>query len=360
MIVRLSSLNYYPFGMVTLGRSFAAGSGYRFGFNGKESDAETYGSGNVYDYGFRIYNPRLGKFLSVDPLTSQYAFYSPYQFAGNDPVNFIDVDGLEKPVRNPLPKPKPVVRPNVSQNKNPRLQQYEHSNSRYRNLNATSNRSLASAKITTNNYKIPPKINYIMPSPLLVYSMSSLTTSSNNNKTGNAVVTATETINEIQTYLNDMKQFSIKIHYIESPIQNPNGPINYTENYMELCFGTSACGMDLNELDKKIALAKENFIWNAWIRPRTAEEKAAIIKEAQDGFYTTGFGDIEKASADVQLYVKQIKLAEEKYGSVPASRIVMDTLFKLVDDNKIQPFQTNEFIVPTITNGSPQGQVNPY
>ena len=42
---------------------------YRYGFNGKELDPEGMGGGqSTYDYGFRIYNPALGKFLSVDPL----------------------------------------------------------------------------------------------------------------------------------------------------------------------------------------------------------------------------------------------------------------------------------------------------
>ncbi len=78
-----------------VGRSWEGGSGYRYGFNGKEDDPETYGDGNIYDYGFRIYNPRLGKFLSVDPLTRSYTWYTPYQFAGNMPIYAIDIDGLE-------------------------------------------------------------------------------------------------------------------------------------------------------------------------------------------------------------------------------------------------------------------------
>ena len=70
-------------------------SGYRYGFNGKEQDPETYGQGNIYDYGFRIYNPRLGRFLSVDPLTQKYPWYSPYQFAGYMTTKYVDLDGLE-------------------------------------------------------------------------------------------------------------------------------------------------------------------------------------------------------------------------------------------------------------------------
>jgi hypothetical protein len=41
--------------------------GYRYGFNGKENDNEVKGERNQPDYGMRVYVPRLGKFLSVDP-----------------------------------------------------------------------------------------------------------------------------------------------------------------------------------------------------------------------------------------------------------------------------------------------------
>jgi RHS repeat-associated protein len=73
------------------------GFGYRFAFNGKELDTEGMGGGgSTYDYGFRIYNPAIGKFLSVDPLTKSYPWYTPYQFAGNKPIGAIDLDGLEE------------------------------------------------------------------------------------------------------------------------------------------------------------------------------------------------------------------------------------------------------------------------
>ena len=76
------------------GRNFSANT-YKYGFNGKENDNEVKGAGNSYDYGFRIYDPRIGKFLSVDPLTKSYPWFTPYQFAANKPINSIDLDGLE-------------------------------------------------------------------------------------------------------------------------------------------------------------------------------------------------------------------------------------------------------------------------
>jgi RHS repeat-associated protein len=84
------------FGMLMPGRTFAAQSSYRYGFNGKANDNEVKGEGNQQDYGMRIYDPRLGRFLSTDPLTSSYPFYSPYQFSGNMPIVAIDLDGLEE------------------------------------------------------------------------------------------------------------------------------------------------------------------------------------------------------------------------------------------------------------------------
>lgn len=43
----------------------------------------------------RIYDPRLGRFLSVDPLQKSYPELTPYQFANNSPIANIDLDGLE-------------------------------------------------------------------------------------------------------------------------------------------------------------------------------------------------------------------------------------------------------------------------
>jgi RHS repeat-associated protein len=59
-------------------------------------DNEVSGSGNQYDYGFRIYNPRIGRFLSTDPLFKSYPWNSMYAFAENEPISNIDLDGLEK------------------------------------------------------------------------------------------------------------------------------------------------------------------------------------------------------------------------------------------------------------------------
>jgi RHS repeat-associated protein len=88
---------YYAFGSSMTDLAYTHDTGkYRYGFNGKETDPES----GLQDYGFRIYNPGLAKFLSVDPITSDYPWYTPYQFAGNMPIGAIDLDGLEPTIAN--------------------------------------------------------------------------------------------------------------------------------------------------------------------------------------------------------------------------------------------------------------------
>ncbi|KXX67802.1 RHS repeat-associated core domain-containing protein [Flammeovirga sp. SJP92] len=93
----LSYSDYYPFGASIAGRSWSLenGKGYRYGFNGKENDTDLSSSQLIQDYGFRVYNPTIGKFLSVDPLTKSYPELTPYQFASNSPIAGVDLDGLE-------------------------------------------------------------------------------------------------------------------------------------------------------------------------------------------------------------------------------------------------------------------------
>jgi RHS repeat-associated protein len=75
-------------------RSFNAPE-YKYGFNGKEKDDETSVGGGSYDFGARIYDSRLGRWLSLDPLMTKYPSLSPYNFSENNPVFFNDPDGRD-------------------------------------------------------------------------------------------------------------------------------------------------------------------------------------------------------------------------------------------------------------------------
>ncbi|MCB9251553.1 MAG: hypothetical protein H6605_03750 [Flavobacteriales bacterium] len=75
-----------------VGRSWSGGT-YRYGFNGKEKDDEINVDGGSYDFGVRIYDSRLGKWLAVDPEFRSYPSNSPYTFALDNPIMFEDYEG---------------------------------------------------------------------------------------------------------------------------------------------------------------------------------------------------------------------------------------------------------------------------
>ncbi len=85
--------DYYPFGMLMPGRNFSS-ENYQFGFNGKEINGEVNGAGNSLDFGARIYDPRIGRWLSNDPLQKEYPSNSPYNFVRGNPILKVDIGGL--------------------------------------------------------------------------------------------------------------------------------------------------------------------------------------------------------------------------------------------------------------------------
>ncbi|MEZ4983520.1 MAG: RHS repeat-associated core domain-containing protein [Saprospiraceae bacterium] len=89
----IQRLWYYPFGMHLegIGQQLATpAQDYRY--NGKEKDEAT----GLYDYGFRWYDPAIGRFTGVDPIADQFAWVSVFNYAENEPVGHIDLWGLQK------------------------------------------------------------------------------------------------------------------------------------------------------------------------------------------------------------------------------------------------------------------------
>ncbi|EOG6896217.1 RHS repeat-associated core domain-containing protein [Flavobacterium psychrophilum] len=91
----ISYNDYYPFGSLVPNRH-GSSTAYRYGFQGQEKDDELKGEGNSLNYTFRMHDPRVGRFFAVDPLFKDYPYNSPYVFNENDPINYIELEGLEK------------------------------------------------------------------------------------------------------------------------------------------------------------------------------------------------------------------------------------------------------------------------
>jgi RHS repeat-associated protein len=90
-------------------------SSYKHGFNGMEKDDEVKGEGNSLDFGARIYDGRLGRWLSVDPFARKFPNMSTYAGFGNNPILLIDTDGKE--FKNPYTKYRKFIQQQVNKQK---------------------------------------------------------------------------------------------------------------------------------------------------------------------------------------------------------------------------------------------------
>lgn len=92
----LAVQDYYPFGMLHRSNSNTSNSSsYRFGYQSQEKDNEIYGNGNAYSFLYRMHDPRIGRFLSIDPVSGTYPWNSPYSFCENRVIDGVDWEGKE-------------------------------------------------------------------------------------------------------------------------------------------------------------------------------------------------------------------------------------------------------------------------
>jgi RHS repeat-associated protein len=88
----IASDDYYPFGLTFNSHQRENSVDQDFLYNGKELQREL--DLGTYDYGARMYDPALGRWWQIDPLAEQMRRWSPYNYCFNNPLRFIDPDGM--------------------------------------------------------------------------------------------------------------------------------------------------------------------------------------------------------------------------------------------------------------------------
>lgn len=87
----LEKNDYYPFGQRHANSSYVVSANNRYKFNGKED--QTVGALGLLDYGARMYDGQIARWLNMDPLSEKYYSTSPYIYCLGNPVKFVDPDG---------------------------------------------------------------------------------------------------------------------------------------------------------------------------------------------------------------------------------------------------------------------------
>ncbi|MBT9485710.1 RHS repeat-associated core domain-containing protein [Sediminibacterium sp.] len=95
----LEETHYYPFGLTMGGVSSKALNNTpenKFKYNGKEEQRKEFADGSgleLLDFGWRLYDPQIGRFFTQDAYAEKYDYLTPYHYTGNNPANYMEAAG---------------------------------------------------------------------------------------------------------------------------------------------------------------------------------------------------------------------------------------------------------------------------
>ena len=237
--------------------------GYRYFFNGQEGDNEVFGDNSLCNYKFRVYDTRLARFWSIDPITKDFPMLSPFQFASNTPIWAIDMDGLEAAVRPMRNTARPII--------------YRENNNYARTENYGRLPSTRTIRTDTYNYATKNGARSIVSSPTVSYIYDY------NSPQGNNVSMSYNNIQaQVLTLFGDWCQ--IYTSKIEDKINTPQG--YKTESDIQIRFVNIQDQMNFDQLQRAYDVLLAHTIEeipepDMSFPPWTSELTQQMIKQAE-------------------------------------------------------------------------------
>jgi len=262
----LEETHYYPYGLTMEGISTNAikGTNYqknRFEYNGKELQSKEFNDGSgleIYDYGARMYSQQIGRWSVIDPASEKGRRMSPYTYAVDNPIVFVDPDGMKERNVNEDPPSKTIT------------------------LKSNIAGSRSSTSKVENSYLLPPAMEEFMA-----------IAKQGDYKNVNQITSVTETKETVSTSLEDFGEFGGLLLVSQKVVTTTTVTLDIERNGSELSAVVTGVSESTDKTTSYSKVVKNDKAKGAIIV--SLDPKDNIIESSSSGKNPTSIGQTSNA-----------------------------------------------------------------